>query len=122
MLQSVNPSAYNAGIPFLIITNPFTIPPAVLFDPEDPKSQPPPPPDPLEDPTVRVDVALKHAQARKAMADAAKTEVETLAILNPPVLPPDPQQPPPEAYALPPQPMPPPGMTLPPQGESMPPL
>lgn len=53
-----------------------TVPPAILADPEDPESQPPPPPDPMDDPTVRVEVELKSAQARKALADAAKAEIE----------------------------------------------
>jgi hypothetical protein len=52
------------------------VPPQVLADPEDPGSQPPPPPDPMSDPSVRADVELKAAQARKAAADARKAELE----------------------------------------------
>lgn len=53
-----------------------TIPPNILADPDDPESQPPPPPDPMEDPAIRAEVELKMANARKAMADAMKAELE----------------------------------------------
>lgn len=53
-----------------------TIPPNILADPEDPNSQPPPPPDPMQDPTVRAEVELKQAQAEKAKAEAYKAQIE----------------------------------------------
>lgn len=80
-----------------------TIPPEILADPDDPNNPPQPPPDPLADPAVRVELELKHAQGRKAMADARKVEVETAMLLNPPVLQPEPPMPQPEDFALPPQ-------------------
>jgi len=53
------------------------MPPAMLFDPEDPNSPPPPPPpNPLEDPVIRSEVVLRDAQAEKAYADAAKVRAE----------------------------------------------
>lgn len=52
------------------------VPPPILADPDKPETQPPPPPDPLENPALRVELELKAAQARKAMADAMKTELE----------------------------------------------
>lgn len=76
-----------------------TIPAQVLYDPEDPKSQPPPEPDPLSDPMVRADMAVKMAQARKAMADARKVEMETDAMFAAPMLNPEPPLPPVEQFA-----------------------
>jgi hypothetical protein len=72
------------------------VPPHVLVDPDDPETQPPPPPDPMEDPTIRADVEYKQAQTRKALADAAKTEIEaqrmaTGADQPPPEMPPEPE-------------------------------
>jgi hypothetical protein len=72
------------------------VPPHVLVDPDDPETQPPPPADPMEDPTIRADVEYKQAQTRKALADAAKTEIEaqrmaTGADQPPPEMPPEPE-------------------------------
>ena len=80
-----------------------TIPPAILADPDDPNTQPPPPPNPLDDPAFRVEANLKNAQARKAMADARKIEMETQAMFAQPMLMPEPQLPPIEQSIEPPQ-------------------
>jgi hypothetical protein len=90
-----------------------TIPPQVLADPDDPESMPPPPPNPLDDPTVRVELDLKHAQARKAMADARKVEMETVAMFQQPMLTPEPPLQAPEQPAAPPAP---PQQMMPPEG------
>jgi hypothetical protein len=66
------------------------LPPGLLADPEDPSTQPPPPPDPMQDPIVRTDVELKQAQTRKTLVDAAKGEAELMA--GHPVIPQPPQQ------------------------------
>lgn len=76
-----------------------TIPPALLVDPDDPNTQPPPPPNPLDDPAFRVEAELKLAQARKALADARKVELETTAMFQTPMLQPEPPLMPPEASA-----------------------
>jgi hypothetical protein len=82
-----------------------TIPPAILADPDDPNSQPPPPPNPMDDPAFRVEANLKNAQARKAMADARKVEMETTAMFAQPMMMPEPPLPPLEQSIAPPQPM-----------------
>ena len=74
-----------------------TIPPNILADPDDPETQPPPPPDPMQDPTVRADVEYKQAQTKKALADAAKTEIEAQRMAT------GEDQPPPEMPDLEPQ-------------------
>lgn len=64
------------------------IPPQILADPNTP---PPPPPDPLADPTIRAEVIAKLAAAQKAVADANKVEIETMATFGqmmPPMQPP----------------------------------
>jgi len=82
-----------------------TIPPAILADPDDPNSQPPPPPNLMDDPAFRVEANLKNAQARKAMADARKVEMETTAMFAQPMMMPEPPLPPLEQSIAPPQPM-----------------
>lgn len=82
-----------------------TIPPAILADPDDPENPPPPPPNPLDDPAFRVQAELKLAQARKALADARKVELETTAMFSTPMLQPEPPLMPPEATAPPQGPM-----------------
>jgi hypothetical protein len=93
-----------------------TIPPAILADPDDPNTQPPPPPNPLDDPAFRVEANLKNAQARKAMADARKIEMETQAMFMQPMMMPEPPLPPLE-QSIAPQPEP----QMPMGGEMMPP-
>jgi hypothetical protein len=90
-----------------------TIPPAILADPDDPNTQPPPPPNPMDDPAFRVEANLKNAQARKAMADARKVEMETQALFAQPMLMPEPPLPPLEQSVAPP--------AVPMAGEMMPP-
>lgn len=46
------------------------VPPHIMADPDDPETQPPPPPNPMDDPVIRSDVELKQAQAAKTMAEA----------------------------------------------------
>lgn len=76
-----------------------TIPPAILADPDDPSTQPPAPPNPMDDPAFRVEAELKLAQARKALADARKVELETTAMFATPMLQPEPPLMPAEAAA-----------------------
>ena len=84
------------------------VPPQMLVDPEDPESMPPPPPDPLADPMVRADMAVKMSQARKSMADARKVELETAGMYQATMLQPEPPLPPVEQFAA--------GQQQPPQG------
>lgn len=82
-----------------------TVPPNILADPDDPETQPPPPPDPMDDPTVRADVEYKQAQTKKALADAAKSEIEAYRMATggdqPPPEMPEPEEPEdPIEYAL----------------------
>lgn len=69
------------------------IPPHVLADPDDPETQPPPPPDPMSDPGVRAELTKKMADARKAIAEARKAELETVATYNASMLTPEPPLP-----------------------------
>lgn len=76
------------------------VPAALLVDPDDPNSPgPPPPPDPLADPMARAEMTAKLAQARKAIADARKVEMETAAMFSQPMLQPEPPLPPVEQFA-----------------------
>lgn len=52
------------------------VPPQLLADPDDPNAQPPQPPNPMDDPTVAVEVDLKQAQAIKTKAEARKIMIE----------------------------------------------
>lgn len=79
-----------------------TIPPAILADPDDPENPPPPPPNPLDDPAFRVEAELKIAQARKAIADARKVEMETTMMFQQPMMMPEPPLPPIEQSIAPP--------------------
>lgn len=90
-----------------------TIPPALLADPDDPNTQPPPPPGPLDDPAVRAEITYKLAQSRKALADSRKVEMETATMFGQSLLQPEPPLMPPEAAA--PQ-GPPPDQMMPPEG------
>lgn len=79
------------------------VPPQILVDPEDPATQPPPPPNPLDDPMARAELQTKQAQAHKATAEARKIELETAALYQQNMLQPEPPLPPVEQFA-PPQP------------------
>lgn len=46
-----------------------TIPPEVLVDPDDPNTQPPASPNPMDDPVIKSEVDLRNAQAEKFHAD-----------------------------------------------------
>ena len=83
------------------------VPKELLVDPEDPQTQLQPP-DPLSDPMVRVEFEAKHAQARKAFAEARRVEMETASMFGQPMLAPEPPMPPPADVMMPggPQPMP----------------
>lgn len=83
-----------------------TIPPAILADPDDPNTQPPPPPNPLDDPVVRAEITYKLAQSRKAMADSRKVEMETAVMFGQSMIQPEPPLPPADSIA-PQEPMPP---------------
>lgn len=90
----------------------------------EPDEDTPPPPDPLADPMVRVELENKHADTRKKLADARKVEIETamLTAPAPPMLSPEPPVPPVESFALPQQaPMPPPGGMAPEDMQGLPP-
>jgi hypothetical protein len=95
------------------------VPPQALIDPDDPEAQPTPPPDPLADPMVRMELELKYAQARKTLADARKVEAETAGMVMPQ---PESQLPQPEQFAVPPPPPMMPGMMpgMPGDGEMSP--
>lgn len=77
------------------------IPPHVLADPDDPSTQPPPPPDPMADPGVRAEIGYKLAQSRKALADARKVEMETQVMFGQAMMQPEPPLMPPEAAGMP---------------------
>jgi hypothetical protein len=81
-----------------------TIPKQVLHDPEDPKAEPPP--DPMEDPVVQLDMRIKAADAMKKEAEAMKLQLEAAqmqqmgvapSVVQPTVTQPDPTA---EAVAL----------------------
>lgn len=76
-----------------------TIPPAILADPDDPNTQPPPQPGPMDDPAVRAEITYKLAQSRKAMADSRKVEMETAMMFGQSMIQPEPPLMPPEAAA-----------------------
>lgn len=56
------------------------VPPALLVDPEDPNA--PPPPDPMDDPMVQLDMAEKEGKARKLEAEADRAEIENAMLVG----------------------------------------
>jgi Phage P22-like portal protein len=70
------------------------LPPQALTDPDQP---PPPPPDPMQDPMYVAELNTKLASAQKTVADARKTELETLQMFETPALP---MSPPLPSYAM----------------------
>lgn len=68
-----------------------TVPAEIMADPEDPNA--PKPPEPMDDPGVRAELAKKTADARKAIAEARKVELETMAMFATPMLQPEPPLP-----------------------------
>lgn len=67
-----------------------TLSPDILADPDDPNSQPP---DPMDNPGTRMEMADALAKTRKTIAEARKIELETAMMYQTPMLQPEPPLP-----------------------------